>query len=190
MSPLYAPTAWAAGVTPLSQANLNNLETQNDLSIREEGSHLAEQTTTNVAATSLSTLGGLTIETAEWIMVFCEYRIDAGHASAGSFGLQLNATNILVPDASVFPCTRPIALVESGVLYVLLGPREANYLDTGIQWVRSYQSGVSGFGATYAAAATATQPNAQITDITVRGLVANGLNTIATKNLYVYTFGG
>jgi len=183
--PLYVPTAWVNGVTPISAANLNNLETQNDLSFREEGSHLVEQSTNNLAATDLSTLGGLTIEVGEWILIACQYRKTAGAANGASIGLKLNATEVAVPALA----TGAVNGAASGMAYFLVGPREANYSNSGLLWLASTGAGGNGWVASHLNR-TAPNPIAQITDITIRGLVVDALITVATKNLYVYTFGG
>ncbi len=179
--PIYTPTAWVNAVTAISAARLNNLETQNDLSIREEGSHLAEQSTNNLASTAMSTVGGLTIETDEWILIWCQFRKDAAAAATVSIGLQLNAVEVKAPVA----VTAGGANADSGIVMFIIGPGEANYL---------HAPGLMLYGSRFANGTSPIQnvaaPGVQITDITIKGLVANALLTLSTKNLYVYTFGG
>ncbi len=182
--PAYTPTVWANGVAPpISAANLNNLEAMIASTIHEVGSHLVEQSTNNLATTALSTVGGLTIETDEWILVVHQYRKDAAGAFDASIGLELNATEVKAPQV----VTGAAASATSGVVYWFIGPREANYLlppAIGF-WQARFSSGQFTWSAAVLAA-----PAAQITDITVKGLVGNGAITLSTKNLYVYTFGG
>ena len=184
----YVRTTWVnAGAPPIDQANLNNIELQLIIaSMREEGSHTVEQTTNNLAATDLSTVAGLAIPVDQWVLIVCQYRKTNGHASGVSIGLKINATEITVPQSAASGAIQN----ESGAVFFLLGPREANYLNSsGLMWLATYATG-SGVATFSASNITAATPAAVITDVTIRGLVGNALNTVGTKNLYVYSFGG
>ncbi len=182
--PVYTPTAWAAGVTPLSQANLNNLESMIDSTVHELGSHTAEQTTNALAGVDLSTVGGLTIPVDQHVLIVCQYRKTAGAAAQAFIGLKINA---VVTYAAVGGPTLAVGNgAEEGYLAVRIGPREANYLGGG-----NFKAvGTAGGNLDTQATPTADMPAAVITDVTVRGYVGNALITMGTKNLYVFSFGG
>lgn len=154
------------------------------------GSNSAEVTSTSTSAVDLLTISNLNIPVTSGVIIKGVVRKSTGAAAAVGFGLKINATVVAEASASNVNCiwlSGSANSAQSGIFYVELMPRSANYLNTMIGY---YINATIGGAATGVAVPvsyniTAALPNATITSIAIRAITADAAITMAVKEVVV-----
>lgn len=148
---------------------------QNSLTL--VGETLVESTTTSTTTVNLITASTESILETTPFMVVCSVRKSSGAANTASFGLRLNATQV-VANTSVLGSANEAV---SGILQFWVNPRLSNYL----RCIR---------GECFAGNATVTNlpadadaPQATITGITITTQVGNASITAGADRLQIFT---
>mgnify|MGYP001580130391 CR=1 FL=1 len=136
-------------------------------------------TTGSTAAADVVIVSGLSIPVDTPFRIGCAIRKSSGFAGSASVGLTINSTAVMVPRA-VFDATNE---AQSGTaefqVAALLTDYGRGMLTYGTAGAAGELSGVFPF-------VTAARPNATVTSITIRGLVANGASTLGANDCQVY----
>jgi hypothetical protein len=139
------------------------------------GSDTTERTTSSTSAVDLSSVV-VNLPAAQPFLVVASFWLTPNVGGAGVIGLKLNTTEVLV--------SGPAGLLsnnnDSGIMTCQVGAHDANELRTG------YAVRGSNFTAFTGTMFTADIPNAPITAVVIRGLVAGAASTLHVKNVYVY----
>lgn len=159
--------------------------------ITREGGDTTEATTTTTTASDLLAAASLTIAAAEHFLYQYDGRKTSGAASDVSCGLKLNTTTVFeAASNSAGWNTSTTDRAESGAANVFVGARVTNYVD-GLMFGPSLSHStaqVHAYSQTFPAQdASAAFPTAEITDLTIRGLVGNASLTLGTDELHVYS---
>lgn len=165
--PVGGPTSWEWGVPTLVL----------------EGSNLTEGTTTSTSEVDLLAVGSLSIAVTKPILIICNIRKSAGSPNGGYVGLKLNDSVVIVADDL---WASNVDEVASAVLWVWIGPRVAGYERAGVMLIWGMRGGGGTVGQ-FLRFADADMPIAVITDVAIRGKVANPACTQAADDLRVYS---
>jgi len=155
-----------------------------------EGGNTTEATTTSTSAVDLLTASSLTIAVTQPFLFYVNGRKTEGAGDDAALGLKLNAT---VVAEAVSANARPYSAsvnnrAEQGGAFVTSGPRVTNYFSA-IQGSRSnyFVQGTEADTSTGGMAADADIPDAELTDVVIRGITDNALQTIGADELHVYS---
>lgn len=146
-----------------------------------------EHTTTSTSAVTLVDLSGLSIPVTSGLIIKGSVRKTTGHASRCALGLGINAT--VVGEAQTAVAVNAVwrsgnlSAAENGTFSIEIGPRDANYLHSIIGQCFAPPNEDPRFSYLIN---TADLPNATITDVLIRGICDNALNTLAIKNVAVF----
>ena len=147
--------------------------------VTREGGNTTEATTTSTTAVSLLTASTLTLAALEPAMAVCSLRKSTGAINTASAGLTLNTTEVRAP--VVFTASNNAA--TSGYWFEYLTPRLTSYSTNGYQVV-----GNINIDPTLSTHFSASAPLVEITDLVVRGLVADAAITMGADELHVYSY--
>lgn len=155
------------------------------------GSNTSEQTTASTVALDLLTLGGVSIPVTSGIYICGVARKTAGGAFAAALGLKLNSTTVTEANTAFSQRvwnTSATNQAESGAFVIEILPRSTNYTHSYRSW---YHAGPNGNPTNNSSTnnnlvTDAEFPNATITSIAIRGVVANAAITLGVKEVAFY----
>lgn len=151
------------------------------------GSDTTERTTTSTSLVDLSSVTGLSIPTDQHCVILCAFRKTTGAADDVRLALKVNST-VLSTGISVTALNNEAG---SGLLRIEIGPRSATYVGSVI-WLSSWVKDGGGTGKQVhgidGSLITANVPNATITSLTIQGQTDNAAITLATDQMFVYTY--
>lgn len=147
--------------------------------LRQEGSNLTEATTTSVTEVALLAVSGLSIPAATPFLVMCVLRKTAGAAAPGKVRVRLNATDV----SGLFTWSSSADEADTGILWVVVGPRVTNYLRASIIHVTS----IALNNVNHELFTGADAPSVAITDVAIRGAVDSTSITLGVDELRVYS---
>lgn len=145
--------------------------------VTREGGQLTEATTTSTTDVDLLTASSLSIAEGLPIMVICGARKTAGGNHNCSIGFKVNATEV----RATFAISGSTDQAENGVFWCVFLHGVASYLAAGI--ISCSTTG----GANVFQSFSADGPAATITDLIIRGKVANAAITMAADDMHVYS---
>ena len=158
--------------------------------VTREGGQTTEATTTSTTNTDLLTAASLTLAAAEPAMTIVNGRKTTGAAAEFRMGLKLNTTVVNDSDGSgrLFDTNSAADRAGDGVLHILLGARVTNYLQGHTGRYDSFDSTQAWIaGGNHNVDSAAAMPNAQITDVIIRGAVSSASITGGADELHVYS---
>ena len=161
-----------------------------------KGSQTTEATSTSAPAVDLLSATGLSITAAEPFRVMVACRKTAGAGGDATMGLKLNSTVVGEAVNNEYADTTQTSVwssgnangVNSGLAYVGIPPRVANYLRAATGFFTSIDvTNSTRLSNELIPAKTADMPTATITSVIIRGDNADGANTMGADELHVHS---
>ena len=177
-------TSNGAGAAPTFQAASSG-------AITREGGNTTEATTTSTSAVDLISATGLTIAAVEAFQFILGARKTTGAAAAVALGLKINATltaDALTGGNKALYASGAGNLADEGTIEASFAGRVTNYLRSGTGTFRVTSStGVPQGNDPFFPSMTASIPNAEITDVVIRGVSGSASVTLGVDELQVYS---
>ena len=129
------------------------------------------------------------------IIIMFSFRKTTGAAEGVGFGLKLNSTVTLEAKHNTSGSPGQVSInlgattnqAQSGTAYIVIPPRNGSYLAGGVVIYGGGTPGGSMYDATQNVAKDAALPNAEITSVTIRGIVETANITAGADDLYVFS---
>lgn len=161
--------------------------------VSRAGGQTTEATTTSTSAVDLITAASLSITGSTPFEVHYNGRKSSGAANDTACGLKLNTT--VTGEASTASNQRGLVTTttdraENGGVRIEIGPRITNYDAFGLhRYVVAIGStgAIAGNSTTPGLTGSALFPTATITDVIIRGISDDALNTLGVDELHVYS---
>lgn len=150
--------------------------------LKWEGSNASEGTTTSTSDATVVTVSSLSIPVTSPIIVHCLFRKTAGGTHLAYLGLMINTQGMF----GTKEATSATNQAEDGSAYFYIPGRVANYTRGGEFRIQNGFGTPSG-GSAWTTTTLGSRPDEVITDVKIRGKVANAAITLAVDEVYVYS---